>query len=165
VKHYFEHRCSNCGWVAGRTTRKRAAIGRSFEECSSCGTFVPRTPFDEWALMGTRTRLGVLCADGAIVLALGLTPAALAGVGALLSERAAQPRTLLILAGAGLVLSLGAWMGRMSHTLNRSRRRMSDPWYRAKLAQFAIQEERLRSSFARGASGEVAGSARTQSDP
>lgn len=132
-----EHRCPECEHVVSSTTRRRATVGRPFEECARCGAYVARTPYEEWALMRRSTRTRIALSGAALCVALGLAPGAAMVTTALLAGRALE--TPLIVAGIGLAVGLGAWIGWLARLVGPSRRRMRDPWYQAKLAQFAIQ--------------------------
>jgi endogenous inhibitor of DNA gyrase (YacG/DUF329 family) len=142
MAQYVEHRCPSCDRTVGRTRRTKATVGRPYEECPDCGTYVPRRPYDEWALMSSRTRARVLFGNAALCLAAGLVPVLVAGVVVTVTPEYDPLRTIALVAGCALLLALAFWAIGMGRVLARSQRRMSDPWYRAKLVQFAIQEER-----------------------
>ena len=137
VKHVVEHRCPECEHVVSSTTRRRATVGRPFEECARCGAYVARTPYEEWALMKRSTRTRIVVSSAALSLALGLAPGAAMVTAALVTRRPLE--TPLVVSGIGLAVGLGAWIAWLTRLLAPSRRRMRDPWYQAKLAQFAIQ--------------------------
>jgi hypothetical protein len=137
LKRVVEHRCPDCENVVSRTTRRRATVGRPFEECARCGAYVARTPYEEWALMRRSTRTRILASSAALALALGLAPGAAMVTAALLARRPLEAP--LIVSAIGLAVGLGAWISWLARLVGPSRRRMRDPWYQAKLAQFAIQ--------------------------
>jgi hypothetical protein len=122
--------------VVSSTTRRRATVGRPFEECR-CGAYVARTPYEEWALMRGSTRTRILLSSLLLAVALGLAPGAALGTSAWLAQRPLE--VPLVVCGVGLVLGLGYWASWLARLVGPSRRRMRDPWYQAKLAQFAIQ--------------------------
>lgn len=128
--------------MVGTTTRTRPSIGRPFEECGGCGAYVARVPFDEWQLMSRRTRAGLVLSSAGFAAALGLAPGALAAAVAVAVRREEALGLLLTVGAPGLLLALagwGLWLGRLS---SGSQRRMSDPWYQAKLARFAIESRK-----------------------
>ena len=148
MKSVIEHVCPGCEQVLGRTRHTRATVGRPFDECPRCHVFVSRAPYNEWALMSSADKAGILGLQGCVALSLGLAPAAIAGVVGLLARRELDTLTLLIVAGIGLLVALTSWMARLTSTLRRSRRRMTDPMFQARLVQFAIQDERARAALA-----------------
>jgi hypothetical protein len=140
MKRVVEHRCPECEHVVSSTTRTRPTVGRPFEECARCGAYVARTPYEEWALMRSGTRLRIALSSAALATALGLAPGAALATAAWLEGRPLW--TPLYVCAGGLVLGLGWWIGWLVRLVAPSRRRLRDPWYQAKLAQFAIQSAR-----------------------
>ncbi len=136
MPRYVELRCASCGALVGHVPDVRVAIGSPFQDCPGCGALVSRAPMNEWDFLavGARARYGFERA--AWSLALALLPALLYLVGARLLGRATDPWIL----GAALALGLfglgihPALQGMRS--VRRSRRRLADPMYRAKLMQF-----------------------------
>lgn len=112
-------------------------MGPPYLQCPSCGGYVARPPFDEWAMMGPATRAGLLLNGGALFVALGLVPAVAYGLLVIASGGSSDLLALLVVAGAGLALSLGGWALRTSAVVRSSNRRMADPMYRARLIEFA----------------------------
>jgi hypothetical protein len=137
MRHVLEHRCPECDHLVSSTHRTRATVGRPFEECSRCGAYVARTPYEEWALMKRSTRARILLSSALLAMILGLAPGAALAASALLAKRPLQDA--LAVAAIGLVIALGLWIAWLARSLGPSRRRLRDPWYQAKLAQFAIQ--------------------------
>lgn len=142
MTHRIEHRCAQCDAVVGTTTRRRPTIGRSFAECGKCGAYVARTPYQEWPLMPSRTRMTLLLSSASVALTAGLAPGALLGGVLLMLGRRAELQIALGICALGFLFALGAWGTWLGRLLAGSRRRMHDPWYQAKLAQFAIQSNR-----------------------
>ncbi len=83
----------------------------------------------------TRTR--ILLSSAALAAALGLAPGAAMGTAAVLSGEALE--LPLIVGGVGLGIAVGFWIAWVVKLVGPSQRRLRDPWYQAKLAQFAIQ--------------------------
>jgi hypothetical protein len=137
MRRVVEHRCPECDHLVSSTNRTRATVGRPFEECSRCGTYVARTPYEEWALMKRSTRARILLSSAVLAIALGLAPGAALAASAWLAHRPLQDA--LAVAAIGLTVALGLWIAWLARALGPSRRRLRDPWYQAKLAQFAIQ--------------------------
>jgi len=137
MRRVLEHRCPECDHLVSSTTRTRATVGRPFDECARCGAYVARTPYEEWALMKRSTRARILLSSLALAVALGLAPGAALAASALLAQRPLQDA--FAVAAIGLLVALGLWIAWLARALGPSRRRLRDPWYQAKLAQFAIQ--------------------------
>jgi hypothetical protein len=118
--------------------RRAATVGRPFDECSSCGSFVTRDGFNEWDLMSAAAR--TRCLFGVAVTAL-LVGVAVAIVATLLSralDRALEPAAVIGILAVGVGLA-GAWLtSRLSQAVRRSRSRMSDPMYRARLVEYEL---------------------------
>ena len=114
----------------------------SFEECARCGTYVARTPFEEWPLMKRSARATLVFGSLGRSTLMGLAPGVVAVAIALASGRRSDMQLALGLVVLGLALAVGAWALWLGRLLGGSRRRMGDPWYQAKLAQFAIQSNR-----------------------
>ena len=135
-----EHRCQRCDLVVGTARRDRPAIGRPFAECPRCGAYVSRAPFEEWALMGPGTRLGLVASQGTLAFAVGLIPAVALGLAGLVRQGGTGDRlTLVAVAGLGIAAAVAVWLALLSRHVRRSQRRMGDPMYRAKLAEFGMQ--------------------------
>lgn len=144
--HWTEQRCLACGRAAPAAARARPAIGVPFEACPACAGFVPRPSLHEWELMGPATRLACLAPQLALVLALGLLPALAVAGATLASGGARDPLALLWAAGLGLAFVLGLWLARVASDVRRSRRRLNDPMYRAKLAKFELASQAARNA-------------------
>jgi hypothetical protein len=125
-----ELRCPECGVVLGRLPR-RPAIGRVFEECPRCRTLVRRPTVQEWDLLQSREKLWWMIDRVVPPLVLGLVPAGACWA----TKREGDGRALLLLAVAGLVVGSVAALARVRGAVRRSRRRMADPMYRARLIE------------------------------
>jgi len=115
-------------------------IGPPFEECPRCRALIPRPGALEWDLLGPRGRLRwTLARLLPWSLALGLP---VLGYG-LLGYRGepGQARTLAGLGACALVLFLALPVPALRRIVRRSRLRMSDPMYRARLVAFERRAE------------------------
>lgn len=90
--------------------------------------------------MKRSTRTRILLSSATLAAALGLAPGAALGTSAWLAQRPLE--VPLVVCGVGLALGFGYWATWLARIVGPSRRRMRDPWYQAKLAQFAIQSAR-----------------------
>ena len=145
-KPSIEHRCPDCDTLAGVSSPGAPRVGKPFLTCPSCGTHVPRPRFDEWTLMSRSVRLGILARTAVRGLVLGLAPAVVLGLVGIAAGRTASSRaTLAALGIAGAVVGLAVAMALLGNELGRSRRRMSDPLYRARLVEFGIRSSRAPS--------------------
>jgi len=133
-----EHRCKSCDAVAGTTRGRTPRVGEPFTTCRLCGGFVDRSPNDEWAMMGVGARLVILLGGAAFAGSAGLVPALAWASYRLVRGAAIDPLPLAVTAGAGLLVGVGLFGMRLSTVIRRSRRRMGDPMYRAKLVEFGI---------------------------
>lgn len=88
-------------------------------------------------MVSSTTRTRILLSSATLAAALGLAPGAAMGTAAVLAGRTLE--LALIVGGVGLALALGFWIAWVVRLVGPSRRRLRDPWYQAKLAQFAIQ--------------------------
>ncbi len=141
-----EHRCQACGTLVAESRRTRPAIGPPFKSCPGCGGIVPRPPYQEWVFLGAVERLTCVGLPAGIAIALGLLPALVYGAVGLALPRGRDPVWLLLVAVAGLVVALAIWSTRLTRDVRRSRRRMADPMYRAKLVEFEIAAQGVRRS-------------------
>jgi len=132
----LEHRCPECHAVVGRSRRTRTPIGKPFVVCSTCDTFVPCAPFNEWDFLDGNTKARLLMTVGLQVLVFGVIPGLVYGVGEVLLRGDYDLRILLVVLAVGL-LGVGLVRGAaFSAQVGRSRRRVADPMYRAKLVEF-----------------------------
>jgi hypothetical protein len=136
---YHEHRCSSCGAVVGGTTRVRPTIGSPFTECTSCGGFAPRPPYDEWAGMSPSVKLGFIGRALTRSLVVGLAPALLYGLFAIVTARGSDRLWLLALAAGGVLIAATVWASLLAQEIRRSSKRLADPMYSAKLVEYGIQ--------------------------
>ena len=93
---------------------------------------------NEWDLLKSRQKLGHLTRHAFVALTMGLVPPLVYFAAGLGSGRGWQLRYVLLLLAAGWVLA-GAWQGsRLAAMIRRSRRRMGDPMYLAKLVEYEM---------------------------
>lgn len=111
-----EHRCESCGEVVGSSRRTHPASGRPFSE-----------------------RPKYSASRAAFALALGLLPALVFALGAIGSGHGVGRLTLLSCASVGLVVGAGVWLARLMGEVRRSRKRVADPMYRARLMEFEMR--------------------------
>lgn len=139
--------CARCG-ARVVTPAAHPRIEKPFAQCGECGTFVARAGAQEWDLLPASTRLGWLARIGAWAL-LGALLAALALLGSA-RARGARPSpreaALWLALGAAGAGALSA--SRLARAIRRSRRRLADPMYRAKLIEFELAAERARQARA-----------------
>jgi hypothetical protein len=129
--------CPHCGAERPELAPRRPPIGPPFEECTACGRFIPRPTFNEWALHRTSVRLGLLSRAALRVLLFGALPVLFYAGFNLSGGSPVDPLTALVAAVLGLGAA-AAWVSTSTvGQINRSRRRMTDPMYLAKLAEFA----------------------------
>ena len=126
--------------MLGRARRVPVAIGRPFAECQ-CGAYVERAPFNEWDLLSPRVKLGFVGKEVALAVSFGLLPALLYLLFARLSGGGYETKRALMLVAAGL-LGFGAFrLSRVGREIGRSRQRLGDPMYLAKLAEFGMASQ------------------------
>jgi hypothetical protein len=136
MARYEELRCPACHALVGHVPRVRVAVGCPFQECPGCGALVPRATVNEWDFLGVgaRARFGLERLAWAVSLA--LLPLLLYLVAARLLGWPSGPWTLGLLLLTG-ILVLGAPPALHGlRSVRRSRRRLGDPMYRAKLVEF-----------------------------
>ena len=137
-----ERPCSLCGDGRAGGAPRRLSIGPPFSQCWRCGGEVEKSGVHEWDMHSRAARWTIASRRLRFALAAGLVPV-LVDTGLVLSgRRALDARTALLCLGAGW-LAAGLWEGvRLSMEISASRRRMSDPMYRAKLVQHGIAASR-----------------------
>jgi len=119
----------------------RPSIGRPFDECPRCQTFVPRSHCNEWDFLSFPEQALHLWRAARIALGFGAVAGLSYGTYTLLAPVAFEPRIALGLLAAGVV-GLSVWSGsRLFSAIRRSRHRLTDPMYRSKLVQFGISGE------------------------
>ena len=135
VAPLVELRCPDCSDVLARLRSVRLSVGRPFEECPKCRTLVGRPSSNEWDLLGLRGKAYWIVDRLFPFVVLGFAPAA-AYWALVLRHGSGDDRMLLALLGAGplLITSFPLWAAR--HVIRRSRARMTDPMYRARLVEF-----------------------------
>jgi hypothetical protein len=135
--------CSGCGTPV-RATRGRPAIDKPFVECRGCGAFVRRAGVNEWDLLPHAERLRHVgrAARVALLSGLGLGLAQLVFV--LGQGRGWRLGEAAIACAVGTLVA-GAWLGvRLAGAIRRSRRRLGDPMYRARLVEFELRAPAAR---------------------
>ncbi len=140
MDRWIELRCPACAAPAGRMRRVRAAIGAPFERCAACGTFVSRAPFQEWDLWRAGARAAYLFEKGAFALALGSLPGLAYLLTATVRRQALDLGVALALFGGGALLAAFISGSALASAVRRSRARMSDPMYRARMVEFGRRD-------------------------
>jgi hypothetical protein len=79
---------------------------------------------------------------GVVWLLSGMIPGLLYALGSILFDQPYSMLAFLIAIGVGALLAGGAWLANTAQEIRRSRRRMGDPMYRAKLVEFGTQATR-----------------------
>lgn len=130
-----ELRCPGCGEVLPQSRRVRATVGPPFEECSKCHALVSRPFTNEWDLLGPGRKALCIVDRVAPFVVLGLVPG-LAYWAFAFREGRDDPNLLLALLCAGPVLVALLPLSAALRAIRRSRARMADPMYRARLIEF-----------------------------
>jgi len=138
-----ERACTLCGdGHAGARRRSEPSIGRPFEPCWRCGGQIERAGANEWDLHGRGARWAIVARRARFALTAGLVPFAVYAALTLTSARPWRERHALLFLAAGWLVA-GAWeAARLLAEIGASRRRMSDPMYRARLVQHGIAASR-----------------------
>lgn len=79
---------------------------------------------------------------GMIWILTGTIPGLLFALVATVLQRSYDFLSFLVVVGVGALLSGGTWAALLSQEIRRSRRRMGDPMYRAKLVDFGTRASR-----------------------
>jgi len=128
--------CSGCSEVAARFRRVRLAIGRPFEECPKCRTLVGRPATNEWDLLRPVEKASWLASRVVPFLLAGFLPGAAYWAFAFRSGGGDRLTLLVLLCAVPTLLVLFSLTGGV-RAIRRSRTRMADPMYRARLIQFS----------------------------
>ncbi len=121
-------------------------VGMPFETCAACGVPVPRPPRNEWSLMSSGDKSRLVGTAFARALSIGLLPALAYGLSLFVGSTAPNAtRTVLVLGGVGSALACGVVIARLAKDVGRSRRRMSDPMYLARLAEYGMADREPQS--------------------
>jgi len=113
-------------------------VGSPFQECPKCRSHVSRPATNEWALLGAGQKvywLGVRILPFALI---GLVPALVYWQTTFRGGDGQLP-VLVALLAAGPVLLAYLPLANALHSIRRSRARMADPMYRARLIAFGRQ--------------------------
>jgi hypothetical protein len=129
--------CPQCGApLAG--TQGVPRIDKPFDPCSSCGTFVGRLGANEWELLRLGEKTGHIARHAFRAVSFGLVPATLHLLVTVVGGQDWLPTETLVWLVAGWV-GFGAIEGaRLGSRIQRSRRRMADPMYRARLVKYEL---------------------------
>lgn len=131
----IELRCPDCAEVLALCSRLRSTVGRPFEECPKCRAFVGRPSTNEWDLLKSGGRALWIAELVAPFLALGLVPA-LAYWALAFRDGKGNLSILVALLFAGPAVVLVMPLSHALRAIRRSRARMADPMYRARLIEF-----------------------------
>jgi hypothetical protein len=127
--------CHACGAALGRARAARIRVAPPFEECPRCRALIESPGAREWSVLPPVQRLGWLgsrLAPWATVLALpALAYGALGFHG-----QPGELRTLLGLSACAALLFLALPVPATLRIIRRSRIRMADPMYCARLVEF-----------------------------
>jgi hypothetical protein len=135
MPRHVELRCAACDASIGHVPAARVAIGSPFQECASCGALVSRAPVNEWDFLdpGSRARYGLEHAVRALTAA--ALPALLYVGFARFTGREVLVWGLVTAALFGVLLAI-PFAAHVVASVRRSRRRLADPMYLAKLMAF-----------------------------
>jgi hypothetical protein len=129
--------CPHCGSPL-HVASGRPSIHEPLGQCANCGGLVIRQGTNEWDLMKGGQRVAHLVRHAFLALTMGLALPLLYLAVEVGSGRSWQLRYALLSLGAGWILA-GAWQGsRLAAKIQRSRRRMGDPMYLAKLVEYEM---------------------------
>jgi hypothetical protein len=139
--------CALCGGPRAEGARapaaeRRARIGRPFEACWRCGRRVERQGTNEWVLFPRPVRWSIAARHLGAALAFGGVPPLLHASLCLLEGRRWEARDALLFLALGWLLAGLIEAARLLLAIDASRRRMSDPMYRATLMQQGIAASR-----------------------
>ena len=118
-----------------RCRRFRWTVGRPFEECPKCRTLVGRPSSHEWDLLGPGGKVSWIADLSTPFLVVGLVPA-LAYWVLVFRDGRGDLGVLVTLLCAGLTILALLPLSRALRAIRRSRARMADPMYRARLLEF-----------------------------
>jgi len=138
-----ELRCTSCDSFLSRIRSTGMVIGSPFQECPRCGAFVERNRCREWDLFDVAAKTGYFLGSLGAWLALGLLPGL---IYLLVRGRDFDPRWLALALVAGPLFAAAIPALGLAQRVRRSRARMSDPMYRAKLLEFGRRAARERAS-------------------
>jgi hypothetical protein len=135
--------CPDCGEPI-RVAPGRHAIDKPFFEGLGCGAFVARPGANEWDLLPRTQRLRHVTRATAVALVTGVV-FGLAYLAFAFGQGAGwRPREALVFVGAGAAVGGFAVGSRLLSAIQRSRRRLDDPMYRARLIEFEMETATTR---------------------
>lgn len=130
--------CPDCGEPI-RVAPGRHAIDKPFFECLGCGAFVPRPGANEWDLLPRAERLRHVTRATGLALATGVVFGCAYLAFALGQGRGWQLAEAVVFVAAGAAVGGFAAGSRLLTAIQRSRRRLGDPMYRARLIEFEME--------------------------
>ena len=129
--------CPQCGAPLA-ATQGVPRIEKPFDQCASCGAFVACLGANEWELLRLGEKTGHIARHAFRAVAFGLVPAVVQLLVTVVGGEGWQATETLVWLAAGLV-GAGAIEGaRLGSRIQRSRRRMSDPMYLARLVKYEL---------------------------
>jgi hypothetical protein len=134
-----ELRCLACAHAFGRERPARVSVASPFRDCPRCGAPVRRPAASEWTLLGPGERAYWFVDRIAPFVVLGLLPALLYWA-LVVRSGGGDPRLLAALLVLGPLVCAALPVAGARTAVRRSRARMSDPMYRARLLAFERQE-------------------------
>src|SRR5262245_305365 len=137
-----ERNCPLCGDGSAGSAARRPTIGPPFSQCWRCGGQVEKSGVHEWDMHTRAASWAIAARRGRFALAAGIMPALVYAGLTLTGPRSFDARTALLFLGAGWLAAGVFEAARLSMEIGASRRRMSDPMYRAKLVQHGIAASR-----------------------
>ncbi|MFT5051215.1 MAG: hypothetical protein ACI8QZ_002625 [Chlamydiales bacterium] len=141
-----EASCDQCAARVVPDAQRRVTPGKPFEECPGCDARVARGFYSEWDTMsaGVKARNVGHCLFWAVLI--GLLTGSTYTLWTMVLGDGADRMQVAIAFALGFLVS-GSWRAYwLAEAIQRSRRRMSDPMYTARLVKFEL--ERLEGALA-----------------
>ena len=134
--------CASCGAAFGAPPRK-GSVGEPLRQCPSCGRVVLRDGVNEWDLLPVSRRAGLVAHHALIAFAVGRCGPVVGWVVARELGRPWGGWDAMLAVAVGLALGRAVRQGfRLSGTIRRSRSRMADPMYVARLIEHQLAARR-----------------------
>jgi len=131
--------CQQCVARPAPVIGRRVTPGKPFDECPSCGARVATGPFSEWDTMPASLKFNNIVNGLRWALLIGLLSGSVYTLWAMIIGDGASRLSVAIAFSLGFVVS-GSWRGVwLVEAIQRSRRRMSDPMYTARLVKFELE--------------------------